>query len=59
MFSDVYNKGQSSDSDKEQSMLSIYNQTGYQIFLHDFIGVEVCFYIFTFILNQFLFLFFF
>jgi hypothetical protein len=43
MFNDVYNKGQTSDSDKEQSMLSIYNQTGYQIFIQHFIGVEVCF----------------
>lgn len=43
IFKHVYEKGKTSDDDKEQSLLSINNQTGYQILLHDFIGVEVFF----------------
>jgi len=43
IFNHVYQKGKVSDDNQEQSLLSIYNQTGYQILLHDFIDVEVCF----------------
>lgn len=41
MFNSAYLKGLPSDSDEDQSMLTIHNQTGYNIILDQFIGVEV------------------
>ncbi len=41
MFNSAYLKGLPSDSDEDQSMLTIHNQTGYNIILQQFIGVEV------------------
>jgi len=46
MFNEAYQKGESSDSDEEQSMLSIHNQTGYNIIIHDILGLEVSFFFF-------------
>ncbi|CAF3837772.1 unnamed protein product, partial [Rotaria sp. Silwood1] len=40
MFNETYKKGSSSDDDQEQAMLTILNQTGYQINIEDIIGIE-------------------
>ena len=54
MFNEAYQKGSQSDDDQEQAMLHILNQTGYQINIHDIIGVEV---FFVFFLEIFFYLF--
>ena len=41
MFNNAYKKGLSSDVDEEQAMLSIHNQTGFDIIISNIIGVEV------------------
>ena len=41
MFSQAYQKGYSSTDDQEQAMLTIYNQTGYQIQLQQISGIKV------------------
>jgi hypothetical protein len=41
MFNDAYRKGSTSDNDEEQAMLSVLNQTGYDITIDKITGVEV------------------
>jgi hypothetical protein len=41
IFNDAYKKGSTSDDDEEQAMLSVLNQTGYDITIDKITGVEV------------------
>jgi hypothetical protein len=43
MFENAYKKGLTSDDDKQQAMLTIHNQTGFNIDIYDIIGIEVSF----------------
>ena len=40
MFNDLYKKGTASDDDQEQAMVSIFNQTGYELHLHQIKGLK-------------------
>lgn len=41
MFNDAYAGDFASDSDEEQTVLSIHNHTGYEIFIDQISGIEV------------------
>jgi hypothetical protein len=41
LFNDVYNQRLPKDIDDNESMLSLYNSTGYDIFIDNLSGIEV------------------
>lgn len=56
MFNDAYQKGSQSDEDKQQSMLTINNQTGLNLTIHHILDVQVFIHLFLFLSSYCLFL---